>query len=151
MKPAAGIVEDQRVIKDTYEINSINKAAKIAQDALGKTVKHLKPGITESFLAALLEFEIRQMNSQPSFETIVAFGHNASHPHHQPGKTKLKKNDTILIDFGAKYNGYCSDITRCFTIGKPTRFYQTAYCTILAAQTAAITAIKPDVELKKIH
>ena len=150
LKPLAGIIEDFRVIKDSYEINSIKAAARIAADALNNTIGHIRPGITESFLAALLDLNISQLNSQPSFKTIVAFGANASHPHYHTGKAKLKKNDTILIDFGAKYNGYCSDITRCFAVGKTTDFYRAAYDVILKAQAAAIAAVKPGVEIKQI-
>ena len=116
LKPLAGVVESVRMVKDATEIKAIKTAALIAVKALKKITAKIKPGISEYQLAALLDFQIRKLSATNSFETIVAFGANASRPHHQPTKRKLKKNDTVLIDFGARYKGYCSDITRCFTV-----------------------------------
>ena len=71
-------------------------------------------------------------------------------PHHQPGRRKLKKNDCVLIDFGARFKGYCCDITRCFVIGRPNRFYKKAYVAVQQAQTAALKMIKAGVAAKKV-
>jgi Xaa-Pro aminopeptidase len=113
-------------------------------------LKYIKPGVTESELAGRLDFQIRRAAASNSFETIVAFGPNASRPHHQPTSRKLKKNDTILIDFGARCKGYCCDITRCFTIGRPNPFYKKVYAAVQQAQTAAIKMVKPGIEIKKV-
>ena len=150
LKPAADIVESVRRTKDNSEINSIRTAAKIAWQALAKTLPRAKPGVTEKQLAGTLDFEIRKLGSQNSFDTIVAFGPNASLPHHQPSTRKLRKNDTILIDFGAKHNGCCSDLTRCFTVGKITKFYQKAFDAVVAAQSATIKKIAPGVTIKEV-
>ena len=80
----------------------------------------VKTDITECELAAILDLEIRKLGSKNSFDTIVAFGPNASRPHHQPPLRNLKRQDTILIDFGARCAGYCSDLTRCLIVGRPT-------------------------------
>ncbi len=117
-RTAAGIVETLRSIKDESEIATIRSAAAISTKALAKTLPYIKPGVIESELAGMLDFQIRKLGARNSFETIVAFGPNASRPHHQPGTRKLKKKDAVLIDFGAKYKGYCSDITRCFVCGE---------------------------------
>jgi Xaa-Pro aminopeptidase len=140
-KTVANVIETVRNIKDSSEISTIRSAASISTQALEQTLPYIKPGVTESELAGMLDFQIRKLGARNSFETIIAFGPNASRPHHQPSKRKLKKRDTVLIDFGAKYKGYCSDITRCFVIGKPTAFYKKVYDAVEQAQAAAIKII----------
>ena len=98
----------------------------------------------------MLDFQIRKLGATNSFDTIVAFGSNASRAHHQPGNRKLKKTDTILIDFGARYKNYCSDITRCFAIGKPRPSYTKAYEAVKQAQAAAISKIKAGVKIANV-
>ena len=148
--PAPNVIEQIRSSKDTFEISSVKKTADIAAKALKQTIKFIKPGITESELAGILDLQIRKANATNSFETIVAFGPNASKPHHQPSNRKLKPKDSVLIDFGARYKGYCCDITRCFTLGKPSPLYQKAYEAVLKAQTAAIKMVKPGVKIKDL-
>jgi Xaa-Pro aminopeptidase len=123
LKTADDIIETVRAVKDDSEIAAIKTAASISTRALRRTLSYIEPGQSESELAGMLDFQIRKLGGRNSFETIVAFGPNASRPHHQPGARKLKKRDTVLIDFGARYTGYCSDITRCFTVGEPTAFF----------------------------
>ena len=150
IKSVANIIETIRGKKDSTEIKAIEAAASISTKALEQTLCHIKPGMTESELAGMLDFQIRKLGGTNSFETIVAFGPNASRPHHQPGRKKLKRKDTVLIDFGAKYKGYCSDITRCFVIGRPTAYYQKVYDVVEQAQSAAIKIIKAGVKMKRV-
>jgi Xaa-Pro aminopeptidase len=150
LKSVGGIVEIPRRAKDAAEVKAVCKAAKIAYDALFETLSCLEAGISESDLAGRLEFEMRKQQATPFFETIVCFGANGSRNHHQPGSRKLRKNDAILIDFGAKYKSYGCDITRCFAIGAPTALYEKVYFIVKAAQQAAIKAIKPGVKLSAI-
>ena len=147
IKPVTSIVESCRAIKDPHEIKAIATAAKIAWQSLALSVPGIKPAMTESTLAGLIDFNMRKLNARTSFDTIVAFGPNASRPHHRPGKRKLRKNDTILIDFGAKYKGYCCDMTRCFTIGKVSPLFRRVYDAVYTAQQAAIKTIAPGVKL----
>jgi len=149
-KTVAGIIETVRSIKDQSEIATIKSAAAISAKALEQTLPFLKPGVTESELAGMLDFQIRKLGARNSFETIVAFGPNGSRPHHQPGKRKLKQKDAVLIDFGAKYKGYCSDITRCFVIGGMTEFYKKVYDIVEQAQAAAIKIIRPGVKITQV-
>jgi Xaa-Pro aminopeptidase len=149
-KTVAGIIEAVRSSKDSSEVATIKTAASIAAQALKQTRRYMKPGVSENELAGILNLQMRKLGATNSFDTIVAFGPNASRPHHQPGKKKLKQTDTILIDFGAKYKGYCSDITRCFAIGRPTAFYKKVYDTVQQAQAAAIQTIKAGVEMVKV-
>jgi Xaa-Pro aminopeptidase len=150
LKTTADIIESVRRTKDSSEIAAIKTAAGIAAQALKQTLRYIKQGVTESELAGMLDFEIRKLGARNSFETIVAFGPNASRPHHQPGKRRLKKRDTVLIDFGARYKGYCSDITRSFAVGKPTRLFERAYDAVQQAQAAAIKMIKAGAKIQQV-
>ncbi len=149
-KTAEDIIENARTVKDDSEIAAIKSAASISTRALRQTLTYIRPGISESELAGMLDFQIRKLKGRNSFETIVAFGPNASRPHHQPSRRKLKKKDTVLIDFGARYKGYCSDITRCFAIGEPTAFYKKVFDAVEQAQAAAIKRIRTGVKLTEI-
>jgi len=150
LKTVGIIIEQLRNIKDDSEIASIKKAAQIAAEALKKTRRYIKPGSSENELAGVLDFEIRKLGALTSFETIVAFGANASRPHHQPGTRRLKKNDTVLIDFGVRYRNYCCDLTRCFVVGRASDFYRKVYNAVKEAQAAAIEMVKPGVGKKEV-
>jgi len=145
-----GIVEQIRSVKDSSEIAAIKASGAIAAQALERTLPQIKTGITEIELAGRLDFQIRKAGATNSFDTIVAFGPNASRPHHQPGRRKLKKKDTVLIDFGARYRGYCSDITRCFVRGEASARYRKVFNVVERAQAAAIKAIAPGVKLTTV-
>ena len=150
LKGAEGIVESARRKKDPAETAAIRAAAKIAAKAFERVLRQVKPGLTENILAGIVDFEIRKAGGANSFETIVAFGPNASRPHHQPTSRKLRKNDTVLIDFGVRLNGYCCDLTRCFSVGKPGGLYEKVYAVVKQAQTAAIKMLKAGVELSRV-
>ncbi len=141
IKPVADILENIRARKGSSEITAIKEAADIAVKALREVLAFIKAGISEDELAGLLNLQLRKFGAENSFETIVAFGANASRPHHQPTGKRLRKNDTVLIDFGAKYKNYCSDITRCFVVGKCRDFYRKTYEAVLGAQAAAIEEV----------
>lgn len=150
VKSAANIIETFRNIKDAGEIAVIKKAAQIAAEALKKTRRYIKSRITENELAGMLDFQIRKLGAVNSFDTIVAFGPNASHPHHQPGNRKLKKDDCVLIDFGVRYKNYCCDLTRCFAVGRDTAFYKKVYTAVRQAQAAALKMVKAGVEIRQV-
>ncbi len=149
-KSVGGIIEAVRGSKHSSEIAAIKASGTIAAKALQRTLPHIKGGISEIELAGLLDFQIRKAGATNSFDTIVAFGPNASRPHHQPGKRKLKKKDTVLIDFGAKFKGYCSDITRCFVLGEAMALYRKVFNVVEQAQAAAIKAVGPGVKLTTV-
>ena len=150
LKAAEGIVEYARRKKDPTETSAIRAAAKIAAKAFEHVLRQVKPGLTENVLAGIVDFEIKKAGGDNSFETIVAFGPNASRPHHQPTSRKLRKNDTVLIDFGVRLNGYCCDLTRCFPAGKPDGLYQKVYNAVKLAQAAAIKMVKAGVEISSV-
>ncbi|MBN2130286.1 MAG: aminopeptidase P family protein, partial [Sedimentisphaerales bacterium] len=150
LKTVSGILAEARSIKDATERASIQAAADIAATALKNASRFFKQGITENELAGIINLEMRKLGCTNGFETIVAFGANASRPHHQPMQRKLRPRDTILIDFGARYKGYCCDITRCFAIGKPTAEYRRAYEVVERAQAAAIAVAKAGALLSEV-
>lgn len=143
LKPAGQIIEEMRTIKTEEEINNIASAQQIAQKALAKVIPRIKQGVTERDVSAELVYEIIKNGAESlSFDTIIAFGENSALPHHNPGNKKLEKNDLILIDFGAKYNGYCSDMTRTFCLAEPNRELKLAHSIVLEAQFYALKHLK---------
>ncbi len=152
LKIAANVVEDARSSKDGSEISAIRAAGRIAAQALKQTRRYIKAGISESELAGRLDFQIRKLGAQTSFETIVAFGANASRCHHQPSGKRLKRSDYILIDFGVRYKGYCCDLTRCLVVGRPRNIelYKNVYDAVEKAQAAAIKMVKAGVAIKRV-
>jgi len=109
---------DAMSVKQQYELDLIQKACKITDKAFVSLLDKIKEGMSENEVAAELEYLMRKFGaSGTSFETIVAFGKNSSVPHHETGNSKLKFGDIILIDFGCKVGGYCSDCTRTFLFG----------------------------------
>ena len=124
------------ITKNDWELSCIEKACEIAEDAFNELLPEIKEGMTETEVAALLEYKMRKLGAQgPSFPTIVAFGPHAAVPHHETGNTKLQFGDEILIDFGCKVNGYCSDITRTFLFGDDGKHeeFKKAYQAVLTA------------------
>jgi Xaa-Pro aminopeptidase len=150
LRTVGDAVEKLREIKDEKEIETVKKAADIARRALAATMKYVKVGISENELAGILNLNIRRLGGRESFETIVAFGANAARPHHLSGDRKLKKNDTVLIDFGARYKGYCSDLTRSFAVGKPSPLFKKVHSAVLEAQQAAIAKVKDGVAIAEV-
>ena len=127
-------------VKDEWELGNIRKACEIAEDAFNELLPQIKEEMTETEVAALLEYNMRKRGAEgTSFDTIVAFGAHAAVPHHATGMTKLQFGDEILIDFGCKVNGYCSDITRTFLFGDDGKHeeFKKAYQCVLTAHELA--------------
>lgn len=140
----AGLLSRLRVVKDEFEIGLIRKAAKIQEAALLAVLPTIKAGQTEMEVAARLEAEMKSRgSSEPGFQTIVAAGPNGSLPHYRAGAKKLAAGKPVLIDWGAVYQGYHSDMTRTFTLGKWPPKIREIYQVVLEAQMAAAAAIAP--------
>lgn len=132
-------------VKEDYEINNIKKACKITDEAFSALLGQIKEGMTENEVAALLEFLMRKGGaSGTSFDTIVGFAENSSVPHHETGMKKLRFGDIILIDFGCKFGGYCSDCTRTFLFGddKKHEDFKKAYSYVLEAHNLVKQQLK---------
>ena len=125
-------------VKNEWELACIGQACAVAEESFNAILPEIKEGMTETELAALLEYNMRKRGAQGvSFPTIVAFGAHASVPHYETGDTKLRFGDEILIDFGCKVGGYCSDITRTFLFGDDGKHeaFKKAYASVLKAHT----------------
>ncbi|MGH7244567.1 MAG: M24 family metallopeptidase [Phycisphaerales bacterium] len=139
-----GLVMKMRAVKDQAEIALIRKAVKIQEEALKAILPTLEPGITELEVASRLEAEMKNRgSSKPSFETIIAARANGSMAHYRPGSTKLAANQPVLIDWGAIWQGYHSDMTRTFTLGKWPKQIAEIYPIVLEAHQRAAAAIAP--------
>lgn len=127
-------------VKSREEKENVVLACRAADEAFTKLLPQLKEGMTENELAALLEYLMRCCGaSGVSFPTICAFGANSSVPHHETGGARLKFGDVVLIDFGCKVNGYCSDCTRTFLFGDDGKHgdFKESYHYVLAAHMLA--------------
>lgn len=145
--PTFGLVESARQIKDVDELAKVAKAASIADRAFSAILKFIKPGISERAVANQLDYYLKQFGAEkPSFDSIVASGPNSALPHAQPGNRKLRKGDFLVLDFGARYRGYCSDMTRTVCIGKPTARHLDIYNLVHRAQAAGLDAVRPGVQ-----
>lgn len=141
---------DCRAIKSEYEIEQITKAQRIAEKSLQQLKSEIREGMTELELCARLEYLMKVNGSvRPSFDTIVAFGENSAIAHAKPGNRQLKYGDVILIDFGATYNGYCSDMTRTFVFGGCSEEFEQIYNAVLGANEIAISCIRSGIPLRE--
>ena len=141
--PLAGVIERLRVIKDESEIAILAEACRITDAAFAAGESALKPGMTELELVAILNDAMRSNGGDgPGFSTIVAAGPHAARPHHAPGDRKIEPGEPVIIDIGAEYHGYRADLTRTICAGTPTPELISVYNLVLAAQEAALSAIR---------
>ena len=113
------VLNKARVIKNEKEIERIRKAAQLGERGFKAIYESIQPGMTEKELAAIAEFEMRKAGSDgTSFDTIVASGTRSAFPHAKTEMKEVENGDLIIVDIGAKYKGYCSDMTRTFILGK---------------------------------
>ena len=142
--PVDGLPEKLRVKKDEEEIAVIREAAKLADAAYAHILHYVRPGVTELDLAAELESFMRKNGaSGPSFDTIVASGERSAMPHGVASTRKLQPGEFVTFDFGAYFQGYCSDLTRTIVVGEPTDRHREIYNIVLEAQERALAHIKP--------
>ncbi|HSG80885.1 MAG TPA: Xaa-Pro peptidase family protein [Gemmatimonadota bacterium] len=145
--PVAGVVEKLRAVKDAEELVAMEKAAEIAAGALLETLADVALGREEADIAAELDYRMTRLGSErPAFETIVASGERTALPHAATSRRKLEQGDLLLIDFGARCGGYCSDITRTFCVGDPTPRQLEVYDAVLSAQRQACAALTTGVQ-----
>lgn len=139
-----------RTIKTDNEIKNIEKACKLGDETFNHILKKIKEGVTEKEFAFEIEFFIKKAGADISFNPIVAFGKNSAIPHHQSSDQRLKTNDIVLLDFGAKVNNYCSDMTRTVFFGNPSDQQKHMHQTVLEAQEKAISNLISTVKTSDI-
>ena len=133
-----GIVEKLRAYKDEQELKLLARAVVIADQAMDQVSAAIEPGVTEAEVAWKLEVAMRERGAEAiAFDTIVAAGPNGALPHHRAGDTVIQRGDAVVVDMGATFQGYCSDLTRTFIVGEPDETFRRVYDTVLRAQTAA--------------
>jgi len=151
LKDSVGLLAELRAIKDAEELAAIRRAIRIQESALLAVLESLRPGQKESEVAARLEFEmVLRGASGPSFPTIVAAGANGSLPHARPGTRRTARGRTLLIDWGARIDGYASDMTRTFALGKWPGKLREAYGVVLEAFSAAVAAVRPGLTCEQL-
>ena len=128
------ICRECRAVKRQDELDSIIKAQSITDAAFSNILNFIRPGVTELEIAARLEYEMRKLGSEgPAFSTISITGKNTSKPHGVPGNTAVAPGDFVTMDYGAKFAGYCSDMTRTVAVGDISDRQELVYETVLKA------------------
>jgi Xaa-Pro aminopeptidase len=144
--PLEDVMVNIRKVKDDHEIDLIRKSVGVAEEAFDAIRDEIKVGQTENYLAGLLVFELRSRGaSNSSFPVIVAAGANSSLPHYRPAETLVQRDQPLLLDWGALYKGYCSDLTRTLMIGRVSPKMKQIYKVVYEAQQAAIKFLRPGV------
>lgn len=140
-------ISRERQIKNEKEIEYIKKAAQIADSAFNFILDKIEPGKTEKDIALMLEFFMLKAGAEGiAFDTICASGARSAMPHGVASDKVIEKGDFVTLDFGCKYEGYCSDMTRTVVCGKATGEQKKIYNTVLSAQKAAIAAVRPNTD-----
>ena len=141
--PTTGMVEQLRSIKEPEELVFIKKAVELTDAVFEQAKSVIRPGIMEKEAAWEIEKSFRQEGSEGiPFEIIVASGSNSALPHAQPTEKIICSGEPVLIDMGARINGYCSDFSRTIFLGKPNKTFRDLYDVVLEAQITAIEKIK---------
>ena len=145
------LIETIRAIKEESEIETIKVAARIADEAFQHITGFLKPGVSEFDVRDELEFFMRKQGaSSSSFNIIVASGVRSSLPHGVATNKIIENGDMVTLDFGALYNGYCSDLTRTISIGSYSKEFEKIYGIVLEALKRGTEAIRPGESAKTI-
>jgi Xaa-Pro aminopeptidase len=144
-------VEALRMIKDPQEIEYMRKAGALTSEGMKAAYDAVKPGAKEYEVAAEIEYAMRKRGAGPTaFESIVASGACSVFPHGGCSDREIREGDLVVVDIGATYNYYCSDMTRTLTAGKPSVRQQKIYDTVKEAQYNAFKAIKAGVSVTDV-
>jgi Xaa-Pro aminopeptidase len=148
----SALTKNLRMVKSPEEIQILAQATKLAEGVLSDLIPEIKEGILERDLAARFEFEFKKRGAKgPSFDTIALFGAKSSLPHGEPGEKALEVGDVVLLDFGCRRKGYCSDMTRTYVYGKsPGDWFDEIYAVTLEAQLAGLDAVRAGVTGKEV-
>lgn len=142
-----GLVDGIRERKEPAEVKRIRSAAQLGDRVLDDFLDDVREGRTEAELATELDYRLRRAGSEGvAFETIVAAGSRSALPHASPSERVVRRGDLLLVDFGARIRGYCSDMTRVFVLGEPEGWQRDLHAAVLGALEAAVDAVGPGVE-----
>ena len=150
-EPAGAVVDELRVAKDDGEVAAIRAAVRVAEEALAGFIGCVTEGVSERQLASELVFRLRSGGSDSlPFEPIVASGPRSALPHARPGERTLREGDLLLVDFGASVGGYCSDMTRVFSLGPPAPWQREVHALVTRAVEEAIAATQGGVAARDV-
>jgi Xaa-Pro aminopeptidase len=148
---ADGLVEGMRAVKEPSEVDRLQAAAELADRALDQLLARGLAGRTERDAALELELTIRQAGAeQVSFEPIVAAGPQGALPHAAPRDVEIARGQLVVIDFGARLDGYCSDCTRTVAVGEPELDARETYALVLEAQSAGLAAVRAGAQCRHV-
>jgi Xaa-Pro aminopeptidase len=151
VKDCTPILSELRIIKGSEEIRRIRQAAKVAEKGMAVAVNAVKPGVTESWVAAAAEHTMRQAGADEFWRTYVSSGPRTNIAHGLPTQRKLKNGDLVMIDIHPIVNGYSADICRTVCVGKPKPNQQAAYDLYLIAQQSTIAKVKAGVGMVELE
>jgi Xaa-Pro aminopeptidase len=138
------------MVKTPDEIARIRKACALTDLCFDRVLRHIQVGVSELDIALEIEFFFKRQGAQLAFDPIVVSGERSALPHGQPSDKKLEMGDFVTMDFGAKVDGYCADITRTVAVGAVSERHEEVYAQLLKAQLAAIDLAKPGTEAKAL-
>jgi len=148
---AKGQVEDLRRIKERAEVEALRSAIALGDAAYAHILDRIRPGATERAIGLELEIYMRTNGADDiSFEPIVGSGPLSAHIHHTPSERRVEKGDFVLLDFGARVDGYCGDLTRTVVLGAPSEAQQRQYDAVLKTNSDALEAMKPGADCRAV-
>ncbi|MEZ5064563.1 MAG: Xaa-Pro peptidase family protein [bacterium] len=150
-RDVSAAVTAARVVKDAREIDLIRRACAITSEVAAEIPAMLHEGVTEAEVAAGVARAIQDRGGSNAFSTIVGFGKNGSEPHYSPGDVPLRPGDLVLVDFGAKRDHYCSDITRMYLYGRATKEQRRMFDVVHDAQVEAVAMSRPGTPARDVH
>lgn len=131
-----------RAVKSNSEIKKIKEACKLTLGIYAHLENFIKPGMSEAKILNEINRQMIMHSSPEAYPSVVASAENSAIPHHVPGNRKLRRGDLLLMDVGASYENYCSDLTRCYALGKASENQKQIYEKVANALNSAISAIK---------
>jgi Xaa-Pro aminopeptidase len=148
--PSGGLPEKLRRVKDDDELRAIAQAAILADEVYEWTIEQGLAGKTELEVARAAQARMRELGAEPSFPPIVAAGPNGAMPHAEPGEREIQSGDLVIFDMGAELDGYCSDCTRTFAVGKPRSEAAEVYKVVQDAQAVGLEAVAVGKNAKEV-
>ena len=145
LSPTPDLFGELRMVKALDEVAAIRKACALADAAFGHITRLIQPGLTEYDLQLELEFYLRRAGAGLAFETIVVSGERSARPHGKASEKPLANGDFVTMDFGARVDGYNSDLTRTIVVGEATDRHREVYARVLRAETESIAFMRPGV------
>lgn len=145
LKPLGDVVENLRMVKTEAEIAKLKRACELTDACFSHLIRLIQPGVSEHEIQLEMEFFIRRQGGHMAFEPIVVSGTNSARPHGKATEKQLALGEFVTMDFGAKLDGYCADMTRTVVVGKADERTREVYNQVLKAQLASIEMMKPGV------